>query len=320
MSVQNRFDRIIESLHQATLDQTRWPATSMLIEETCGITGPQLLRVAGRCHDEQGEDQQEQGCAERKLKTSLRPAARCCSPAGTYDGLTNRTDRIEIIDRLLPHIRQFIRVRNAFAGVRALNASLAGVIDNTMVGVICVDRQGKIVQANSVARAVLRHRDSLIDRDGCIRARLPADDARLRELLSRVVSPSAAPETVGTMVIRRSLELPRLTLHITPVVAHDLGLGSSHVASMVLIVDPGAQTGLDPEHVAAVLGLTLAESRVAVALAEGATAREIAAATSRKEATVRELLKRVHVKLGISRRADLVRTVLTIGAVPRPQR
>ena len=231
-----------------------------------------------------------------------------------------RSDQIEIIDRLLPHIRQFIRVRNAFAGVRALNASLAGVIDNTMVGVICVDRPGKIVQANSVARAVLRHRDSLIDRGGCLRARLPADDARLRELLSRVMSPSAAPETVGTMVINRSLELPRLTLHITPVVAHDLGLGSSHVASMVLIVDPAAQPGMDPEHVAAVLGLTLAESRVAVALAEGATAREIAAATSRKEATVRELLKRVHVKLGISRRADLVRTVLTIGEVPRPQR
>ena len=35
----DRFDRIIESLHEATLDQTRWPATSMLIEKSCGITG-----------------------------------------------------------------------------------------------------------------------------------------------------------------------------------------------------------------------------------------------------------------------------------------
>ena len=89
---------------------------------------------------------------------------------------------------------------------------------------------------------------------------------------------------------------------------------------MVLIVDLAAQSSFDPEHVAAVLGLTPAESLVAVALTAGATAREIAAATSRREATVRELLKRVHVKLGISRRADLVRTVLTAREVPGPRR
>ena len=55
---------------------------------------------------------------------------------------------------------------------------------------------------------------------------------------------------------------------------------------------------------------------MAVAVAKGATAREIAVATKRREATVRELLKRVHVKLGISRRADLVRAVLSVGAFP----
>ena len=279
------FDRIVASLHDATLDETRWQATSRLIQETCGITGPQLLSVAGRPNQSHG----------------------------------GRSAQVEMIQRLLPHIRQFLRVREALAGARALNASLAGVVDNAMVGVICVDRRGKIVQANFVARAVLRHRDSLMERDGYLRARLPADDARLRGLLSHALSLSVAPGTRGSMVIRRPSELPGLTLHVTPV-AHELGLGSSHVASTVRIVDPAAKPGLDPEHVAAVLGLTPAESRVAVALAEGATAGEIAAATNRKEATVRELLKRVHVKLGISRRADLVRTVLTTGEVPGPRR
>ena len=286
MSKLDRFDRIVESLHAATLDETCWRATSMLIQETCGITATQLLTVAGRPNRSHGW----------------------------------RSDQVEMIQRLLPHIRQFVRVREALAGARALNTSLAGVVDNTMVGVIGVDRRGKIVQANSVARAVLRHSDSLMDRDGYLRAPLPADDARLRGLLSHALSPSAAPCTPGSMVIRRPSELPRLMLHVTPVVAHDIGFGSSHIGSMVLIVDPAAQSSFDPEHVAAVLGLTPAESRVAVALTAGATAREIAAATSRREATVRELLKRVHVKLGISRRADLVRTVLTAREVPGPRR
>ena len=286
MSKLDRFDRIVESLHAATLDETCWRATSMLIQETCGITATQLLTVAGRPNRSHGW----------------------------------RSDQVEMIQRLLPHIRQFVRVREALVGARALNRSLAGVVDNTMVGVICVDRRGKIVQANSVARAVLRHSDRLMDRDGYLRAPLPADDARLRGLLSHALSPSAAPCTPGSMVIRRHSELPRLMLHVTPVVAHDISFGSSHVGSTVLIVDPAAQSSFDPEHVAAVLGLTPAESRVAVALTAGATAREIAAATSRREATVRELLKRVHVKLGISRRADLVRTVLTAREVPGPRR
>ena len=81
---------------------------------------------------------------------------------------------------------------------------------------------------------------------------------------------------------------------------------------MVLIVDPRATPSIDPEHVAAVLGLTPAESRVAVALAEGMTMRDIAAATHRAESTVRELVKRIHVKLDVSRRADLVRIVVSL--------
>ena len=283
MSMLDRFDRIVGSLHDAALDETRWRAASMLIQETCGITGTELLSVADRSNGSHGW----------------------------------RSDQVEMVRRLLPHIRQFVRVREELAGARALNGLLAGVVDNTMVGVIQVDRRGKIAQANSVARVVLRYRDSLLEQDGCLRARLPADDARLRGLLSQALPPSVASGTGGSMVIRRPCERPRLTLQVIPVAAHDIVLGNRHTGSMVLIVSPAAQPGLDPEHVSGVLGLTPAESRVAVALTEGATAREIAAATSRQESTVRELLKRVHVKLGISRRADLVRTVLTAVEVPR---
>ena len=44
--------------------------------------------------------------------------------------------------------------------------------------------------------------------------------------------------------------------------------------------------------------------------------REIAEATHRAESTVRELLKRIHVKLDVSRRADLVRMVLALAGKP----
>ena len=79
-----------------------------------------------------------------------------------------------------------------------------------------------------------------------------------------------------------------------------------------MVVDPAAKRRVDPESVARILALTRAEARVAAALAEGATMREIAEATNRAESTVRELIKRIHLKLGVSRRADLVRMVLSV--------
>ena len=60
------------------------------------------------------------------------------------------------------------------------------------------------------------------------------------------------------------------------------------------------------------LGLTTAESRVAVFLAEGRTVPDVAADSERAENSIRTHLKRIHRKLGVSRRADLVRLVLSV--------
>ena len=58
------------------------------------------------------------------------------------------------------------------------------------------------------------------------------------------------------------------------------------MAALLLIVDPAA-VRVEPEAVAAAHDLTRAESRVAAALAEGMSVRDIAAASGRAESTVR---------------------------------
>lgn len=45
--------------------------------------------------------------------------------------------------------------------------------------------------------------------------------------------------------------------------------------------------------------------------------RSIAATTHRAESTVRELVTRIHLKLGVSRRAELVRMVLSLAGRER---
>ena len=43
MSNQGTYERTLALLYDAMLDDTRWPATSALIDEACGITGNALL-------------------------------------------------------------------------------------------------------------------------------------------------------------------------------------------------------------------------------------------------------------------------------------
>ena len=84
---------------------------------------------------------------------------------------------------------------------------------------------------------------------------------------------------------------------------------------------PGSRrTRIDPAVAAAALGLTGMESRVAVLLAEGMNVREVAAATGRKESTIRSHVKHMFAKHQLSRQADLVRLVQSLGSAPKSLR
>lgn len=224
------------------------------------------------------------------------------------------------IENLLPHLRQFVRVRQALANAQALGASLAGLLEHTLVGVIYLDYRGRIVETNAQAHAQLRDGAGLSDRGGFLRAWKPADDTKLRRLVARAIPPCYGKAGLsGSMVIERLWPLSRLMLHITPVTVHAIDFGIPRISALVLIVDPETKPSVDPDLVAATLGLTRAESRVAAALVEGRGVRDIAAATCRAESSVRWLIKQMHAKLGISRQADLVRIVCSITRVPQPR-
>ena len=87
--------------------------------------------------------------------------------------------------------------------------------------------------------------------------------------------------------------------------------GAERLAALVLIRDPDA-IRLDPEMIGDVLGLTAAESRVAVLLGTGRSVRDIARELHRSEDTVRWTLKNVLSKTNSARQADLVRLLIQL--------
>ena len=222
------------------------------------------------------------------------------------------SSQITMVRRLIPHIRQFVRVRQALVRARAGDTTVTTLLDNPRIGVLHLDRRGRIIEVNDRARSLLRQGDGLSDRDGVLRAREASDRLRLDRLVASALPASGAVAVSGSMLLRRSSGLPPLVVHVKPVAVPQPDYGARHVAALVLIVEPGSRRRIDPGLVAAALGLTQAESQVAVWLAEGKSVRDIAQARGLSEGTIYWHLKQIYQKKSISRQVDLVRLVLSI--------
>ena len=114
------------------------------------------------------------------------------------------------------------------------------------------------------------------------------------------------------MPVRRRFAARGLVLHVHPMTVRHMDLGVPEVGALVLVEDLDRPVGLDAERVGSVLGLTATQSQVAVLLAEGRSAPEIARVLGRAPTSVRTHIKSMHRKLGVSRRQDLVRLVLSV--------
>ena len=97
------------------------------------------------------------------------------------------SQRVEMVARLLPHIRQYVRVRLALVNARAVGSTMTELLEVNRCGVIQLDPRGRIVAANDRAHQMLRKGEALSDAKGCLRARVPGEDATLQSLLARAL-------------------------------------------------------------------------------------------------------------------------------------
>ena len=228
--------------------------------------------------------------------------------------------QLDRIQRLLPHIRQTVQVQQTLAAADALGATLTELLDTTGAGIIELEARGRIVAANDTALELLRTGEGLLDRRGFLFARKPQDNDNLQGLLSRALPPFGAPGAGGSMIVGRAGGLPPLVLHVHPVSLQETNSQVWPVAALVLVVDPACRAAIDPAVAAAALGLTPMEGRVAVLLAQGMNVREVAAAMSRKESTIRSHVKSMFAKHGLSRQAELVWLVQSLASAPMVRR
>ncbi|MXY56806.1 MAG: hypothetical protein F4029_16900 [Gammaproteobacteria bacterium] len=375
LAIQDRIDEIVALLREAELDETKWPAASALIDDTCNLRGNDLL-LAG-AHPLGGLDiklrwlllrgeprpELKRDYAENYAAIDERAAAILREPFGklvhttsllsdevrrqsvTYNEylLPNAgenclnvrmpathdlqvawslvgpggghpsdwsTDQIDAIRQLLPHVRQFVRVRHALAEARADGMKTTALLDTRRIEMLLLDRHGWVVEANDRARTLLARGEGLSVRRGRLVGAPPADADGVAVLLD-----SACRERrSGSMPIIRHRHTP-LVLYATPAAPTELPPPADRAVARILLAEPFAAPAVNPQRVAAALGLTPAQARVAAALAAGGSVASIAAATHRTPAAVRWHIREALTRLGLSRQLDLVRVVLSTPGV-----
>ena len=226
------------------------------------------------------------------------------------------SEQLKTVARLLPHIRQFVHLRAVLGHARMLTDSFTRLLDNTRIGIIQLDRHGRILEANAKACEALLS-GALSDRSGYLGAPLPDHDRRLQSLLAAAIPSGGGPGSSASLTLPARSGRGSITLHVHPLAGDPVASVGGKVAAFALVADSRVEARIDSRWVATLFGLSRAESRVAASLAEGRSVSDIARSFNRTEGGVRWTLKQVYRKLGISKQSDLVRLLLTVSNLAR---
>ena len=212
---------------------------------------------------------------------------------------------------IVPHLRRAVLIGKTIERKAAEAATLAATLDGLSAGVILIDANGRIVDANTAGHEMLSASDVLRTVGG----RLAAGNRQSEQALSAAIAAAGCPDdTMGRMGIAVPLmarDGARYVGHVLPMASGARRDGSIRLSAVAAVFVRKAEFEAPsaPEVIARHFGLTPTELRVLLAIVEIGGVSETAKALGIGEATVKTHLHRLFHKTGAKRQADLVKLV-----------
>lgn len=225
---------------------------------------------------------------------------------------------------LLPHISRSLGVMQRLRSAELAVATSLAALDRIQSGVLLLDGSGTVAFANRPAQHMLEAGDGL-------RLRKPSHAAGLGELIAENSSASAAisnaiaaaltrdpyatPHFSKYVTVPRTSGLASYTMQFSALGDHsEFGGDSGAFAAIVFIADGAQKISIDPIALKSAYGLTTAEARVAIALVEFSSAKEVADILGVSHLTVRAQTNAIYAKLGVDTRTRFVKTMLGLAS------
>jgi DNA-binding CsgD family transcriptional regulator len=211
------------------------------------------------------------------------------------------------LNRLLPHLRRALEMRQRLRKVEHPGDSAFLALDRLRLGVIMMDAMGRLLQVNAAAEAILRSGDGLSRTPSGLRAGRKEDDKRLQDLVAALRHDSGNLRSAGGHLrIQRPSGRQAYAVMLTPAGPTLLGGGKGSPAILVFVSDPAESVRLDPSVLAEMFGFPPTEARLVLALLSGMTPPEFARKSGITYNTVRTLLGRAMARTDTCSQLELV--------------
>lgn len=208
--------------------------------------------------------------------------------------------------------RSLLRLRNQLSVASSIGQKLSGIrfsgmreaLDLADIACLFFDRQGKIVQLNSKAEAILKHGVKM--RDGELTTDAPGRAFNLRKLVDEVLYGEIVANGRPSAVAIPRVDRRPLVIRIQRVNGSSQDVFPS-IAAIGLISDPEAKSATGEIAIIRTLfGLTATEGKIAAGLGDGTELSQIADELRMSYQTARSHLKSIFSKMDVSRQGELV--------------
>jgi DNA-binding CsgD family transcriptional regulator len=219
----------------------------------------------------------------------------------------------DVLAAVTPHLIQAVRIQSRLEATQSGRHAVVGALERLPLAVIFLDGRCRVIEMNQSAKRIVEAGDGLKVERGV----LVALDTRAEVQLQQMIFGAAALDSGRLLQHGGALSLPRpegrrpLSAMVAPTGVTGIFPASRSARVVVLIEEPSRRAA---EPLAAFTKrhkLSPAEAGLAARLVAGMSLRQAAAAAGVSENTVRSHLKRIFVKSGVRRQAELVRRVLT---------
>jgi DNA-binding CsgD family transcriptional regulator/PAS domain-containing protein len=218
---------------------------------------------------------------------------------------------VALAREVFPHVRRALGLMLDLQPQRAVNQAMEGALDAFDTACCLIGPGGRLLFANSAARALFDGAGGLSVRKDRLHAQDGGSDAEFQAALAQATNSDApwserAPSEVG---LRRTSGEGPLVAIVVPLGQENVFFSAGMIRAAVYLVDAAVRPlgTTERARLRSVFALTDAEAAITARLIEGQSVREIADERGTSEQTVRTQIKLILEKTQSARQVDLLR-------------
>ncbi len=216
---------------------------------------------------------------------------------------------IEHLESLVIHLRQAAQFLDQMAIKQIERNAFADAINQFMLGTLILDREGRIVASNRVARDTVEQHKHLSSQDGRLTINDKTANQQFYEALADIEQQHGKDNPIPSTITIDPADTKALGLMVRPVRPEDAVTHPVHAHAVVFISDPKGTPEISAHTLKDLFGFTGSESRVAAYLANGHTLNEAAEALSISINTAKSHARNIYEKTGVNKQTKFIQLI-----------